>query len=118
MQTPIVAKLNGFYARTVLHNAPNEICIFIKFYDASYKGYNAPHKNIKSPCKIRIRLVWHNQYIINKKIYQVFSSDKIKLDYSQVEFYNFINLNSYKICILSSICCFCFVIQLSVFHRQ
>ena len=50
-QTPIVAKLNGFYARTNLHDTPNGICIFIKFYDVSNRGYYSPLKNIKSPCK-------------------------------------------------------------------
>ena len=37
------------------------------------KGYNThPYKNIKSPCKIRIRLVWHNEYSILVEIIQSF----------------------------------------------
>ena len=80
-QTPIVAKLNGYHARTVLHKSRMEfaflsnsimICIICK------KGIKYP-KNIKSPCKIRIRLVWHNQYNTSARKKQVFERKENKI---------------------------------------
>lgn len=59
------------------------------------KGYNAPYKNIKSPCKIRIRLVWHNEYSIFFCKSKSFFTDLLHIEKDRADTVFYTNISSF-----------------------